>query len=281
MLSWTFKPILALALTASLAEAYRVPSIGVVPPAAQEKSQPAALARTGIKDVQQALDLEPGALTVFFGYDEIGRGKVVALDPRKQLALPVTTYSSHDQTSEFSFMRHTPVSLLAFPVRPGSEGSPAYCVLVKYSLDYSGPTITSRKTYVESFVLRDQKVSGQGPREQIAEEDYVFMKSDQTNGQWRYVDAKALDAGELKPGRRVETRLLVRDANGDGYTDLVVWKRESVARWNPEGDAEEKWKKERDTLSVALFDPKTGTLAKLVEDPKLPEPPEELWREAP
>ncbi len=177
--------------------------------------------------------------------------------------------------------------IASFPIR-GDGGLEA--VLWEYAVNGGGMHFDFNKTYLAVCVLEKGVLLGECRVEEVAHADVALYRKTSPEDRWLYW---ALDSTEK--ATKSDVRLLLRDHDGDGFRDLVVWRRQCRSISFSEAAARESDPKtfegkvecdldfvlEGEELLWMRFDPKLRAFSDPVKDEKLPAPPKDRWRDLP
>lgn len=149
-----------------------------------------------------------------------------------------------------------------------------------------------RTTYLAVCVLDRGVLVGSCRTEAVAETSVHVEIQTQPEAVWLYW---AADADQPKRATRSDVRLLVRDQDGDGFADLVIWRRTCGSLSIADSAARERDPKTfagkiecnldfvlvSDECLVLRFDPNRRTFDAPKLDDKLPVPERDLWDRLP
>jgi hypothetical protein len=130
------------------------------------------------------------------------------------------------------------------------------------------------KLHLEAFVFDGSKELWKSPDFVISEMDADLIK---TNSEWAVASLEANG-----PAIVSDARILITDADHDGYFDIVIWKKTIKSKEKTEvvGSYPKPFRFKEQNISIMLFDPKENSFSmpQLSQDP---DPPDEgLWKKA-
>jgi hypothetical protein len=160
-------------------------------------------------------------------------------------------------------------------------------LIVVYLINTGGMRFEDTRTFLRSCVLERERVVGECRDVEIARTDIARYRNENPAAKWLYFGIDSSEAARIS-----EARVLVRDADADGYDDLVVWRKEcrsaSLAevadeRAGMEGKVEcdLDFVLQKSELLVMKFDPKARQFGEPRPAEQLPAPDSKLWRTLP
>lgn len=274
--------VLALSLTwrAALAMDYRIPVFGV--------------------DIQEGLgrvSSDPSGMTS----DPLNSTpplirNVLFLDSSRMIAF-VESYAPDTQPAILvSDLRHRQISSVNLPelaewaprygllagFRVGRSDNPLSAIALQAQGDLSAPGMTNRATSLVLLVFDGNGLVSRTQAVAIERQDFASTHG-MPNRDYYYWTTDSIESHARTPGYSRYARILVADANADGFADVVVWEKSFVSRRIDEVPkvecdfADQYMKAQGDRLTVMLFDPTERKFSTPTPVEKLQKPPDALW----
>lgn len=209
----------------------------------------------GLVEVLAARDLSDDAIL-----------RIVSCDSKETKLL-----KTYEENENFTIIRAGEGHFLGG--RAKSTSSIIYLLFV-FLENRSGMHEWDAKLHLEVFVFDGIKEVWSSPDLVISEMDANLMK---TNSEWAVANLETNG-----PAITPDARILLSDADHDGYFDIVIWKKTIESKEKTEvADSDRKpFRFKEQSLSVMLFDPKENSFSMPQSSHDLEAPEESLWKKA-
>ncbi len=144
--------------------------------------------------------------------------------------------------------------------------------------DASGTAVQSQSTRLFLFSLDPRgKVSPAG----AADLEVLDLAHAGPGSRWIWIRGDAQESQSDEPGVVRDGKTLLRDVDGDGRDDLVLWQRNYHSAHPPDKPGAFGLERGSDSLSVMLYQPKRRSFSEPFAMQGLPRPPMAMWDSLP
>jgi hypothetical protein len=165
-------------------------------------------------------------------------------------------------------------------------GNGLTAVALQASNNESGTAVTRTTTIVVLYVFDGAELVSRSTPVEVEREEFA-PSGGMPNATWYYLTPDSLESGERDAGVTTLGRVLIQDVNGDGFQDVVLWRKNFKslpvgAQPKPErGIVDQYFDRQKDDLRVVTFDPATRSFSAPKPAERLAPPDESMWDAVP